>query len=92
MVDAQDLGGRGLDSEIQKRIGEAKATIALFTPQADAAGNVDPPQFVASEFQHARSLDKPTLRIIHNELVLRGLGAYSSLFQVQRFSIMSVTR
>jgi hypothetical protein len=75
VVDGQDLGGRALDSEIERRLAASDATIALFTPQADAAGEPVPPEFVSTEFQRARALGKPTLRILHTQLTLRGLGA-----------------
>jgi hypothetical protein len=74
VVDGQDLGGRALDSEIEKRINGSDAMIALFTPQADVQGNKVLPDFVSTEFQRARALEKSTLRILHNELSVRGLG------------------
>jgi hypothetical protein len=48
-----------------RRLATSDATIALFTPQADAAGNPVLPEFVSTEFQRARALGKPTLRILH---------------------------
>jgi hypothetical protein len=75
VVDGQDLGGAGLDTAIQKRIKETDATIALFTPQVDDAGNKVIPTFVSTEFQHARALGKPTSRVIHTAPALQGLGA-----------------
>lgn len=75
VMDGQDLGGRALDPEIEKRINDADALVALFTPQADAAGNKIAPDFVGTEFQRARALGKSTLRVLHNELTARGLGA-----------------
>jgi hypothetical protein len=74
VVDGVDLGGRALDGEIEKRINESDALVALFTPQADAAGNKILPEFVSTEFQRARALQKPTLRVLDNQLALRGLG------------------
>ncbi len=74
IIDGQHLGGRLLDQEIEKRINESDALIALFTPQTDADGNICPPQFVASEFQCARAVGKPTFRIQHSALAPRGLG------------------
>lgn len=73
--DGQDLGGRPLDAEIERRIGKADALIALFTPQADEHGNKILPEFVSTEFQRARALGKPTLRLLHDQLAARGLGA-----------------
>lgn len=74
VVDGLDAGGRVLDAEIDKRIREADALVALITPQADGAGNRISPEFVSTEFQTARALGKSRIRILHNELVLRGLG------------------
>lgn len=83
VVDGQNLGGRALDSEIQKRITASDALIALFTPQADQSGNKIPPEYVSTEFQHARALQKPTLRILHKDLSVQGLGTNEeyALFQ-----------
>lgn len=75
VIDGMDLGGRPLDQEIDKRIRNADALIALVTPQADAAGNETLPEFVGTEFQTARTLDKPRFRVLHKELLARGLGA-----------------
>src|SRR5260370_9277629 len=75
VVDGFDLGGRLLDTEVDRRIREADAFIALVTPQADAAGLPTMPEFVGTEFQTARALDKSRLRVLHNVLYLRGLGA-----------------
>jgi hypothetical protein len=75
VVDGLDLGGRALEAEIEKRIREADATVALLTPQADAAGDKVLPEFVSTEFQYARTLAKPTLRVLHTALAPRGLGA-----------------
>lgn len=75
VLDGRDLGGGALDAEIQRRINETDAIIALFMPQADAAGNKAPPQFVDSEFQYARAKEKLALRVIHADLTLSGLGA-----------------
>lgn len=74
VVDGLDLGGRALDAEIDRRLDESDALIALVTPQADAAGLEVLPEFVGSEFQHARALKKPTIRVLHSSLVARGLG------------------
>jgi len=75
VIDGMDLGGRPLDAEIDKRIAEADAMIALVTPQANPAGDKILPDFVSTEFQTARALGKPRLRVLHTELVARGLGA-----------------
>lgn len=74
VVDGMDLGGRPLDSEIEKRIAEADALIALVTPQADAAGQIILPEFVSTEFQAARAIKKPRFRVLHTKLEARGLG------------------
>jgi len=74
VLDGRDLGGRAIEKEIERRIKEADATVALFTPQADAAGNKVLPEFVNSEFQYARGSGKLTFRVLHADLVVRGLG------------------
>lgn len=75
VVDGMDLGGRRVDEEMDKRIEDADAMIALVTPQADGAGNLALPEFVSTEFQTARTLRKPRLRVLHATLAARGLGA-----------------
>lgn len=75
VLDGMDLGGRPLDEEVDRRIDEADAMIALVTPQADANGGLILPEFVSTEFQRARVREKPRLRVLHKELVARGLGA-----------------
>lgn len=75
IVDGVDVGGRPLDDALRKRIEDADALIALVTPQADDAGNVVDPAFVLSEFQYAEGQKKPTMRVIHDLLAARGLGA-----------------
>nr|WP_315393987.1 hypothetical protein [uncultured Duganella sp.] len=75
VIDGQHLGGRLLDEEIQKRIREADALIALYTPQADPRdGTACIPRFVDSEFQHARAIGKATFRVQHTALPVGGLG------------------
>jgi hypothetical protein len=75
VVDGVDVGGRPLDEALKARIRDADALIALVTPQADDAGAVVEPAFVLSEFQYAEGLQKPTLRVLHQDLAARGLGA-----------------
>lgn len=75
VVDGVDVGGRPLDDALRRRIRDADALIALVTPQADDEGRLVEPAFVLSEFQYAEGLQKPTLRVLHHELVARGLGA-----------------
>ncbi|MCS6290878.1 MAG: hypothetical protein H8K10_18110 [Nitrospira sp.] len=90
VVDGQDLGGRALDAEIEKRITEADALVALFTPQADEAGNKVIPEFVSTEFQRARALNKLTLRIVHKDLAARGLGSAEERVQFQQDKLLDV--
>ena len=90
VLDGQDLGGRALDAEIEKRLATSDATIALFTPQADAAGNPVSPEFVSTEFQRARALGKPTLRVLHSELALRGLGGGEEYVPFERDKMLDV--
>jgi hypothetical protein len=75
IIDGVDVGGRPLDDALRRRIEDADALIALVTPQADDADNVTDPLFVLSEFQYAEGQKKPTLRVIHQLLAARGLGA-----------------
>jgi hypothetical protein len=75
VIDGQHLGGHALKATIQQRIKGADALIALYTPQTDGACNLVPPQYVATEFLHARGIGKPALCIEHHELTMRGLGA-----------------
>lgn len=75
VVDGVDVGGRPLDEALRARIRDTDALIALVTPQADDAGAVVEPAFVLSEFQFAQGQDKPTLRVLHQALAPRGLGA-----------------
>ncbi len=74
VVDGQDLAGGQSDAKIDKRIDDADALIALVTPQMDAAGNLVLPEFVGTEFQRARTKDKPRFRVLHHLLQPRGLG------------------
>jgi hypothetical protein len=75
VIDGVDVGGRPLDPALRGRIEDADALIALVTPQADDANNVVDPAFVLSEFHYAEGQKKPTLRVIHQLLTARGLGA-----------------
>jgi hypothetical protein len=77
------LGGRALEAEIQKRIADADALIALFTPQADDAGNEILPEYVSTEFQRARTLNKPTFRTLHTNLAAKGLGTSDEYHRFQ---------
>lgn len=75
VVDGVDVGGRALDEALRDRIRDADALVALVTPQADAAGVLIDPAFVLSEFQFAEGQGKRTMRVLHNVLGPRGLGA-----------------
>jgi hypothetical protein len=75
VVDGVDVGGRVLDDALRKRIADTDALIALVTPQADETGNVVRPDFVLDEFQYAEGKEKPTVRVLHHLLGVRGLGA-----------------
>ena len=75
VIDGVDVGGRALDEALKGRIKESDALVALVTPQTDAGGNIAEPAFVLSEFQYAEGLQKPTLRVLHETLHARGLGA-----------------
>ncbi len=75
VLDGVDVGGRPLDDALKKRIEDADGLIALVTPQANDAGDIADPAFVLSEFQYAEGLRKPTMRVLHELLRARGLGA-----------------
>jgi len=75
IVDGVDVGGRDLDEALKARIESADALIALQTPQSDLAGNIVSPDFVVSEFQYAEGRRKPTFRVLHEQLKVRGLGS-----------------
>jgi hypothetical protein len=75
IIDGVDVGGRALDDALRKRIADADALIALLTPQVGDAGGGVNPAFVLSEFQYAEGQGKPTIRILHDLLVMGGLGA-----------------
>lgn len=76
VADGRHLGGAALTTEIERRIDESDGLIAIFTPQMGADGQVDSPEYVASEFEHARAAGKPTFRVQHASLPRpRGLGA-----------------
>lgn len=75
VIDGVDVGGRPLDAALQERIEKSDALLAILTPQQSADGSIDDPKFVISEFQHANALKIPTLRVIHDALIPRGLAA-----------------
>jgi hypothetical protein len=75
VLDGTRVGGRALDEEIERRILEADAFVALLTPQEGAGGTKIVPQFVMSEFQMARAMKKERIRLIHEDLDVTGLGA-----------------
>ena len=75
VVDGVDVGGRPLDDALRKKIEGVDALIALVTPQADDNNAIVDPAFVLSEFNYAEGLKKPTMRVWHHELPVRGLGA-----------------
>jgi hypothetical protein len=75
VIDGVNVGGRPLDAALQARIEEADGLVALMTPQADQAGAVAKPEFVESEFQYAQGQKMPTMRVQHQLLTMRGLGA-----------------
>jgi len=81
VIDGVNVGGRALDAALQARIERADALLAILTPQAGPDNEIADPQFVVSEFQHANALRKPTLRLIHPALILRGLGAGNEYVQ-----------
>ncbi len=76
VLDGVDLGGRAIDAEIERRIGEADALVAIVTPQADPAGNPMAPPYVEDEYQLARNRRKNAIRVLHELLPPRGMGQH----------------
>jgi len=74
VLDGVDLGGRAIDAEIERRIGEADALVAILTPQPDPAGNAAPPPYVENEYQLARDRGKEAIRVLQEGLPVRGMG------------------
>lgn len=69
----EDLGGRAIDSEIQRRIRESDGLVALVTPWADQHGNPAVPPYVTGEYQYAIAEQKPAIRVLHNCLPAQGM-------------------
>ncbi len=76
VLDGVDLGGRAIDAEIEHRIDEADALVAIVTPQADPAGNPVAPSYVADEYQLARNRGKNAIRLVHERLPVKGMGQH----------------
>ena len=73
VVDGQDLGGRAIDTEIQKRIRDSDALVALITPWADPHGNPSVPPYVEGEYQYAIAKEKPAIRLLLRSLPAQGM-------------------
>lgn len=76
VLDGVDLGGRAIDAEIEHRIDEADALVAIITPQADPAGNPVAPSYVADEYQLARNRGKNAIRLVHERHPVKGMGQH----------------
>lgn len=91
VVDGRHLGGELLANAIEKRIKDADALIAIATPQADDKGEIEYPQYVASEFEFARAAGKPTFRVQHRLLEKpRGLGSGSEYILYDETKLLEV--
>jgi hypothetical protein len=75
-VNGEDLAGAGLTPEVARRIKAADALVALITPHNTPGAVKTPPQWVSDEFTHAKALDKPAIRIVHDDL--RAAGMYAA--------------
>jgi hypothetical protein len=73
IVDGQDLGGRAIDGEIQQRITDCDALVALYTPWADPHGNPTTPPYVEDEYKFAVFNHKPAIRVLHATLAAQGM-------------------
>lgn len=73
VFDGVDIGGWAIDSEIQKRITNADALIAIMTPWQDDHGQVVMPPYVQDEYTFAQALRKPTFRVVHSSLSVHGM-------------------
>lgn len=71
--DGVDVGGRAIDSEIEKRIEASDALIAVMTPWQDAHGQSVIPPYVQTEYNIAHTQNKHTIRIIHDFLAVQGM-------------------
>lgn len=72
--DGVDLGGRVLDAEIESRILDADALVAVVTPQDDGTGKPVVPPYVDDEYKLAKSKGKQAIRIQHQVLPAQGMG------------------
>ncbi|MEW8338494.1 MAG: hypothetical protein AB2708_01480 [Candidatus Thiodiazotropha taylori] len=73
ILDGVDVGGWAIDAEIEKRINQSDALIAVMSPWEDAAGQTVIPPYVLSEFNIAHIQRKPTIRMIHKDLNVDGM-------------------
>ncbi len=74
-VNGEDLAGAGLTPEVARRIKAADALVALITPHNTPGAVKAAPPWVSDEFTHAKALDKPAIRIVHDELRAGGMYA-----------------
>lgn len=74
--DGVDLGGRAIDAEIENRILDADALVAVATPQDDGNGNLITPPYVDDEYKLAKSKGKHAIRILHQALPAKGMGQH----------------
>ena len=73
VLDGVDVGGWAIDSVIQDRIRESDALIAVMSPWKDAVNQIVIPPYVLTEFNLAHAQNKPTIRVIHQDLNVQGM-------------------
>ena len=73
VADGVDLGGRAIDTEIEQRITDADALIAILTPQEGSGNQASLPPYVENEYQFARNGNKQAIRILHEALQVQGM-------------------
>jgi hypothetical protein len=71
-----DLGGGPLGPEIQQRIMDCDALVALFTPWKDKYNNPAIPPYVNDEYTFAVNKGKQAIRLLHT--VLNNQGMYAN--------------
>jgi len=68
-----DLGGGSLRPEIQQRIEQSDALVALLTPWQDNYNNPVIPPYVNDEYTYALSKGKQAIRLLHSALNIQGM-------------------
>ena len=81
VVTGFDLGGGALTPEIQQRIEDCDALVALLTPWEDNYGNPAAPPFVNDEYTFAVNKGKQSIRLLHT--LLKNQGMYANQEYIQ---------